>query len=238
MWCCARKWRPSRQSRRSTRRRTSSSCCARTASCICSGMTTPTRTGMPRCSGCRTACSVAGRPPVPGLPDRTPGRPGKPGTTGRSQTNPGDAAMGWLVAAAVVLALLAGLCVSTEVALIRVARGGTGELSRTRAGDGAGRLTAVLADAPVYLSVLLLIQICAETAATVLVTLALVQWLGVGWQAFLIAVAAMSLLLFVVAGIGPRTLGRRHQARVAAAGARVLYPLVRLLGPLPAADRG
>jgi len=141
--------------------------------------------------------------------------------------------MAWLVAAAIVLALLAGLCVSTEVALIRVTRGGSGELGRTRAADDAGRLTAVLADAPVYLSVLLFIQICAETAATVLMTAALVYWLGVGWQAFLIAAAAMSLLLFVVAGIGPRTLGRRHQARVAAAGARVLYPLVRLLGPLP-----
>jgi CBS domain containing-hemolysin-like protein len=141
--------------------------------------------------------------------------------------------MAWLIAAAVVLALLAGLCVSTEVALIRVARGGTGESGRTRAGGGAGRLTAVLAEAPVYLSVLLLIQICAETAATVLVTAALVHWLGVGWQAFLIAAAVMSVLLFVVAGIGPRTLGRRHQARVAAAGASILYPLVRLLGPLP-----
>ncbi len=141
--------------------------------------------------------------------------------------------MAWLVAAAVVLALLAGLCVSTEVALIRVSQGGTGEPGRARAGRGSERLTAVLAEAPVYLSVLLLIQICAETGATVLVTAALVHWLGVGWQAFLIAAVAMSALLFVVAGIGPRTFGRRHQRRVAAAGASVLYPLVRLLGPLP-----
>jgi CBS domain containing-hemolysin-like protein len=134
--------------------------------------------------------------------------------------------MAWLVAAAVVLVLLAGLCVSTEVALIRVAREGA---------DGArtGPLTAVLADAPVYLSVLLLIQICAETAATVLVTAVLVHWLGVNWQAFLLAAAVMSALLFVVAGAGPRTFGRRYQARVAAAGASALYPLVRLLGPLP-----
>ncbi|HEY6279604.1 MAG TPA: hemolysin family protein [Streptosporangiaceae bacterium] len=141
--------------------------------------------------------------------------------------------MPWLVAAAVVLALVAGLCVSTEVALIRVSRGGTGELGRARAGRGSRRLTAVLADAPVYLSVLLLIQICSETASTVLVTVALVHWLGVGWRAFLIAAAAMSVLLFVVAGIGPRTLGRRHEGRVAAAAAGLLYPLVRLLGPLP-----
>ena len=141
--------------------------------------------------------------------------------------------MAWLIAAAVALALLAGLCVSTEVALIRVARGGTGEIGRARAGDATRPLAAVLAEAPVYLSVLLLIQICAETAATVLVTAALVHWLGVSWQAFLIAAAGMAGLLFVVAGIGPRTLGRRHQARVAVAGASILYPLVRLLGPLP-----
>jgi magnesium and cobalt exporter, CNNM family len=141
--------------------------------------------------------------------------------------------MAWLIAAAVILVLLAGLCVSTEVALSRVARGGAGELGRTRAGRGADQLTAVLADAPVYLSVLLLVQICAETAATVMVTAALVHWLGVGWQAFLIAAAAMSVLLFAVAGIGPRRLGRQHQARVAAAGAAILYPLARLLGPLP-----
>jgi CBS domain containing-hemolysin-like protein len=140
--------------------------------------------------------------------------------------------MAWLVAAAVVLALLAGLCVSTEVALTRVSRGGTGELSRARGGRGSGRLTSVLADAPVYLSVLLLIQICSETAATVLLTAALVHWLGLGWRAFLIAAAAMSVLLFVVAGIGPRRLGRRHEERVAAAAAGILYPLVRLLGPL------
>jgi magnesium and cobalt exporter, CNNM family len=141
--------------------------------------------------------------------------------------------MAWLIAAAVALALLAGLCVSTEVALIRVARGGTGEIGRAQAGDATRPLAAVLAEAPVYLSVLLLIQICAETAATVLLTAALVHWLGVSWQAFLIAAAGMAGLLFVVAGIGPRTLGRRHQARVAVAGASILYPLVRLLGPLP-----
>jgi CBS domain containing-hemolysin-like protein len=141
--------------------------------------------------------------------------------------------MAWLVAAALVLVLLAGLCVATEVAFIRVSRTGAWELTRGRKGRGTGRLPAVLADAPVYLSVLLLVQICCETAATVLVTAALLHWLGSGWRTFLIAVAAMAAVLYLVAGIAPRMLGRQHEARLAAAAAGVLYPVVRALGPLP-----
>jgi CBS domain containing-hemolysin-like protein len=143
--------------------------------------------------------------------------------------------MAWLVAAAVVLVLLAGLCVATEVAFIRISRAGTRELTRAREGRGTGRLTAVLAEAPVYLSVLLLVQICCETGATVLVTAALLHWLGSGWQTFLIAVAVMAAVLYLVAGIAPRMLGRRHETRLAVAAAGVLYPVVRVLGPLPRA---
>jgi magnesium and cobalt exporter, CNNM family len=141
--------------------------------------------------------------------------------------------MAWLVAAAVVLVLLAGLCVATEVAIIRISRAGARDLTQGRKGRGTGRLPAVLADAPVYLSVLLLVQICCETAATVLVTAALLHWLGSDWQAFLIAVAVMAAALYLVAGIAPRILGQQHQGRLAAAAAGLLYPVVRLLGPLP-----
>jgi len=141
--------------------------------------------------------------------------------------------MAWLVAAALVLVLLAGLCVATEVAFIRISRAGGRELTRGRKGRGTGRLPAVLADVPVYLSVLLLVQICCETAATVLVTAALLHWLGSDWQTFLIAVAVMAAVLYLVAGIAPRMLGRQHEGRLAAAAAGILYPVVRVLGPLP-----
>ncbi len=141
--------------------------------------------------------------------------------------------MAWLVAAGLVLTLLAGLCAGSEVALIRVSRAGARELTRAREGRGSTRLRAVLADAPVYLSVLLLIQVCCETAATVLVTAALLHWLGSGWRTFLVAIAVMAAVLYVVAGIGPRTLGRQHEVRLAVAAAGILYPVVRALGPLP-----
>ncbi len=141
--------------------------------------------------------------------------------------------MAWLVAAAVVLALLAGLCAGAEVALTRVSRAGMGELAHAGGRRGARRLPAVLADAPVYLSVLLLVQISCETGATVLVTASLLHWLGPGWRTFLIAFAVMAAGLVLVAGIAPRTLGRQHEARLAVAAAGILYPVVRVLGPLP-----
>ena len=141
--------------------------------------------------------------------------------------------MAWLVAAAVALAVLAGLCASAEIALLRMARTG----SRDRARDGSNgqspQLQAVLAEPGRHLSVLLAIQIGAETAAVVLTTAALVQWLGTGWHTFLIALAGMAALLYLLAGIWPLTLGRQYDRQLAGATASVLAPLVRALGPLP-----
>ncbi len=115
---------------------------------------------------------------------------------------------------------------------MRVSRAGARELTHAT-GRGSRRLPVVLADAPVYLSVLLLVRVCCETTATVLVTAALLHWLGTAWRTFLIAAAVMAAGLYLVAGIGPRTLGRRHEGRVAAAAAGILYPVVRVLGPVP-----
>ena len=44
----------------------------------------------------------------------------------------------------------------------------------------------------------------------------------------------MTAVLYVVAGIGPRTLGRQHAAQAGAARRPAsCYPVVRVLGPLP-----
>ena len=73
--------------------------------------------------------------------------------------------MGWLVAAAIVLTFLAGLCVAGEVALARAARIGAQELAKSGR-RGPAQAEAVLAEGPRYLSMLLLLRITAETAAT------------------------------------------------------------------------
>ncbi len=139
--------------------------------------------------------------------------------------------MGWLIAAAILLTFLAGLCVTGEVALGRAARIGAQELAKNGR-HGPAQAEAVLADGPRYLNTLLLLRITAQTAAIVLLAAALVHWLGSGWRAFLIAAAIMIVAGYVVIGVVPRAIGRRYTERVALAAAAVLHPLSRLLGPL------
>jgi CBS domain containing-hemolysin-like protein len=139
--------------------------------------------------------------------------------------------MGWLIAAAILLTFLAGLCVTGEVALARAARMGAQELVRSGRG-GQAQAEVVLAEGPRYLYMLLLLRVTAETAATVLLTVAFVHWLGSGWRAFLLAAAVMIVVGYVMVGVVPRAIGRRYTERVALATAGVLHPLSRLLGPL------
>ncbi|MBO0776854.1 MAG: HlyC/CorC family transporter [Actinobacteria bacterium] len=140
--------------------------------------------------------------------------------------------MAWLIAGAVALVLLAGLAAYAEVALVRVSRAGPREMARVS--SRPERLPTVLAEIPRYVSLLALTRVCAEAAATVAVTAALVAWLGVTWHAFLISLAIMAAIFYLVTGIGPRTVGHANELRIAAAAANALYPLVRALGPVPA----
>jgi len=141
--------------------------------------------------------------------------------------------MGWLLVAAAALTLFAGLCASADTALLRVSRAGAKELA-TSAGEASAPLQAVLTEVPRYIAVLLLGRVTAEIGATVLVTAVLRSWLGPGWRPYLVTAAIMTIVIYLVAGIVPRTLGREYAAGVAGAAASVMRPVVRLLGPLPA----
>ena len=66
---------------------------------------------------------------------------------------------GWLLLAAIVLALVAGWCVGAQTALARTSS------------DGLDR----------YGSLLTFIRVCAEVSGAVCVTLAFAHWLGGGW---------------------------------------------------------
>jgi CBS domain containing-hemolysin-like protein len=141
--------------------------------------------------------------------------------------------MAWLFAAALALAVAAGLCSSAEIAILRLARAGGRDRARQGPVSYSPRLQAVLAEPRRYLSVLLVMRVGSETAAVVLATAALVGLLGDGWRTFLIALVAMAAVLYIVAGIWPATLGRQYDRQLAGAAAGLLTPLVRALGPLP-----
>jgi CBS domain containing-hemolysin-like protein len=141
--------------------------------------------------------------------------------------------VGWLVVAGVVLALFAGLCASADTALLRVSRAGAKELA-TSASEPSPPLQVVLAEVPKYIAVLLLLRVAAELTATIFVTAAFVSWFGFGWRPFLISGAIMTGLIYIVAGIVPRTLGRDYAAGIADRAASIMQPVVKVMGPIPA----
>ena len=108
----------------------------------------------------------------------------------------------WLLVAAAVLALVAGWCANAEAALALVSATGAAERA---AGDKRGRLAAVAADLPPYMSVLLLLKVLCEVFAAVLVTSAFVSWLGNDWRAVLAALAVVIGLRYLLTGVRPQT---------------------------------
>src|SRR5688572_19195474 len=130
-----------------------------------------------------------------------------------------------LLATAAGLVVLAGLFAMTEAALGAVSPARAGELAREGA-RGARALRAVAADAPRHINLLLLLRLACELVATTLVALVTMGEYGATWSAALLTAGSMTLVSFVVVGVGPRTLGRQHAYAVG----RVTAPLVRWLG--------
>jgi CBS domain containing-hemolysin-like protein len=130
-----------------------------------------------------------------------------------------------LLATAAGLVVLAGLFAMTEAALAAVSPARAGELVREGV-RGARALQAVAADAPRHINLLLLLRLACELVATTLVALVTMGEYGATWSAALLTAGSMTLVSFVVVGVGPRTLGRQHAYTVG----RVTAPLVRWLG--------
>ena len=136
-----------------------------------------------------------------------------------------------LLVIAICLVPLAGLFGAMDAALQRVSKARVEELRR----EGVKRarsLEEVVADRARYVSLLLLLRIVCETLATVLVTLLLIDLWGGGWRAVLVAAAIMTVVSYVLVGVGPRTLGRQHAYGVALHTAGLVKLLGRVLGPI------
>ncbi|WP_433529480.1 hemolysin family protein [Micromonospora sp. CA-263727] len=129
------------------------------------------------------------------------------------------------------LVVLAGLIAMTEAALAAVSPARAAELARD--GErGARTLQAVAGDVVRHLNLLLLLRLLAELTATTLVALVAVDTFGAGWWAALVTAGAMTVVSFVVVGVGPRTLGRQHAYAVGRTAAPLVRWLGRVLNPL------
>ncbi len=136
-----------------------------------------------------------------------------------------------LVVTAAVLVLLAGTLAAGEASV--------GRVSRTRAGEllaegrrGAAALVRVAEDPAPALSVSTFLRTLAEAAAVAGVTVVVDQHVGSWWQVIAVTGAIMTAVMFVVVGVGPRTLGRQNAEGVGLLAAPLMLALSRVLGPL------
>jgi len=99
---------------------------------------------------------------------------------------------------------------------------------------GAIRLLRMLDDAAHHLNALLVLRLLTETSAVVLATAMVLDLLGPDrWTSVLVAIGLTFLVLFVVVGVGPRTIGRQRSENISLATAGLVLGLGRILGPLP-----
>src|SRR5687768_405858 len=132
---------------------------------------------------------------------------------------------------AICLVPLAGVFGAMDAALQRVSKARVEEMRR----DGVKRahaLEEVVVERARHVALLLLLRIVCEMVAAVLVTVVLYDAWGGGWRTVLTAAAIMTVVSYVLIGVGPRTLGRQHAYSVALASAGVVRFLGRVLGPV------
>jgi CBS domain containing-hemolysin-like protein len=129
------------------------------------------------------------------------------------------------------LVVLAGLFAMTDAALNQVSLARATEMVREGV-RGARTLQAVVQKVPHHVALLLLLRLGCELTATTLVALVATDNWGVGWRAALVTASVMTVVSFVLVGVGPRTIGRQHAYSVALVTAGITRWLGRALGPL------
>ncbi len=136
-----------------------------------------------------------------------------------------------LLVVAICLVPLAGVFGAMDAALQRVSLARVEELRR----DGVRRaatLEHVLGERARLVSLLLLLRIVCEMVSAVLVAVVVVGTYGTTWPAVLAAAGLMTVVSYVLVGVGPRTLGRQHAYPIALATAPLVRLLGRVLGPV------
>ena len=131
---------------------------------------------------------------------------------------------------AIALILLGGLFAAIDAAIGTVSMARVEELVRDER-PGAVRLAQVVREKPRYVNLVVLLRIACEATATVLVAGFLTDHMSFQ-QALVVTAVVMTITIFVVVGVGPRTLGRQRAYSIALASAFPLQAISVLLTPI------
>jgi CBS domain containing-hemolysin-like protein len=136
-----------------------------------------------------------------------------------------------MLVVAILLIPLAGLFAAMDAALQRVSKARVEEMRR-EGHKRAGALEKVVQERARHVALLLLLRIVCETLAAVLITVVFYDLWGKSWQTVLTSAGVMTVVSYVLVGVGPRTLGRQHAYGVALATSGIVRLLGRVLGPV------
>jgi CBS domain containing-hemolysin-like protein len=134
-----------------------------------------------------------------------------------------------LLAVVVVLIFGAGVLGAGEVVVTRVSKVRAYHLQE-EGRRGSASLVKIVDNPAPYLSVLLLLVLLVHLSGTTIATVVAVR--AIGRIGEVVATAVMTVLLFVLAEVTPKTFAVQHTDRVALRVAPLVMALTRLFGPL------
>ena len=130
----------------------------------------------------------------------------------------------------IALIALGGLFAAIDAAVSAVSIARVEELVREER-PGAVRLARILLERPRYINLVVLLRIACEVSATVMLVAYIYDDLGLTWG-LVAAAGIMTVINFVVMGVGPRTLGRQNAYSIALVCALPLQFISLLLTPI------
>ena len=132
---------------------------------------------------------------------------------------------------AVLLILTAGLFSALDAALSTVSVARVEEMAK-EGRYGAARLSTMLKQRPRYINVAVLVHVLSLVATAVLFTVVFNDVIDSAAWALVTAAAVTTVAAYVVAGVGPRTLGRQHAYSIALGSAVPMTVVGIVLGPV------
>ena len=132
---------------------------------------------------------------------------------------------------AVLLILVAGLFSALDAALSTVSVARVEEMAK-EGRYGAARLSRMLQNRPRYINVSVLLHVVSLVATAVLFTVVFNDLIDSSAWALTTAAAVTAVAAYVVAGVGPRTLGRQHAYSIALGAATPMTVVGLVLGPV------
>lgn len=132
---------------------------------------------------------------------------------------------------AVLLLLVAGLFSAIDAAVSTVSVARVEEMAK-EGRYGAARLSKMLENRPRYINVSVLLHLVSLVATAVLFTVVFNDLIDSAAWALTTAAAVTAVAAYVVAGVGPRTLGRQHAYSIALGSATPMTVVGLVLGPV------